>query len=54
MPNKTAKKPVVTRFTRKPTYAGRDVKRTTVVRRDRPMTKERKMVAMRPMRKGRG
>lgn len=45
-----AKRPAVTRFGLKKTYGGRDVKRTTVVRRD---LQSRKMRQMRPMRKGR-
>lgn len=50
MADQYAKKPTVTRFTRKPTFAGRDVKRTTVVRRDVPGRPAR---PMRPVRKGR-
>jgi len=49
-----AKKPTVTRFARKKTYAGRDVKRTTVVRRNRPGLAMRKGRAMKPMRAMRG
>ena len=44
--DKYAKKPTVKRFDRKKTYAGRDVKRTVVTRRERPGLKGRKM---RPM-----
>ena len=48
MADNYSKRPSVTRFGRKKTYAGRDVKRTTVVRRNTPKEKGRKM---RPMRK---
>ena len=51
MADRYAKKPVVTRFVKKPTYAGREVKRTTVVRRNLP--KKRNLRKLRPMRKGR-
>ena len=47
-----AKKPTVKRFNRKSTYAGRDVKRTTVIRRSRPMEKGKKMKPIKAMKKG--
>ena len=37
-----SKKPTVKRFTRKPTYPGRDVKRTVITRRNRPVREERR------------
>lgn len=51
MADQYSKRPSVQRFERKPTFAGRDVKRTVVVRRTRP---EKTGRAMRPMRSERG
>ena len=48
-----AKKPKVTRFERKQSYDGRDVKRTSVVRRETPGNKGRPTRPMIPMKKGR-
>lgn len=51
--DKYSKRPKITRFIRKKTYAGRDVKKTRVERRERPMLNGRKMKAMRSMMRGR-
>ena len=53
MADRYAKKPVVKRFQTKKTFGARTVKRTVVVRRNRPGTTGRKMRPMRPMKKGR-
>lgn len=50
MADQYSKKPTVTRFTRKATYPGRDVKRTVVTRRERPGVKAREQRPMKPMR----
>lgn len=47
------KKPTVTRFVRKPTFAGRDVKKTSVVKRINPLEKGKKMKPLVAMKKGR-
>jgi len=47
-----AKKPTVTRFTRKKTYAGRDVKRTVVSRRARPLKSGHEMRPMKALKGG--
>ena len=44
-----SKKPTVTRFKRKATYAGRDVKRAVVSRRVRPMKNGHEVRPMKPM-----
>ena len=47
-----AKRPKVTRFNQKKTYAGRTVKRTLVLNRARPGTKGRKMRPMKALKRG--
>ena len=44
-----AKRPGVTRFTRKPTYVGRDVKRAVVSRRTHPGLIGRRPRPLKPM-----
>ena len=54
MADKYSKRPMVSRFKQKKTYAGRTVRKTNVVRRNMPMgRKGRAMKPMRAMRKGR-
>ncbi len=50
MADQYSKKPTVTRFNRKKTYAGRDVKRTVVSKRGRPGIAKRAERLLRPMR----
>lgn len=50
MADKYSKKPSVQRFVRQKTYAGRDIKRTRVVRRNRSELRGRRIKTLRKMR----